>query len=123
MTTEKFITNTNSTNQRIEPIESSNKQFVSKNAKQVETRGKKQQQQQQKVKHENRSFAQKQQQVSNNVQAAPSKDQDAKQPSHSGAKGKKLKFVNFYSQDHRPGLLKGGQALLLFSGKIYVTVV
>lgn len=115
MTTEKSVTNTNSTNHRIEStfssdsISSSNKQFVNKNVKHVETRGKKHQQ---KIKHENRSFAQKQQlQVANTVQVATPKDQEAKQPTHSGAKGKKLKFVNFYSQDHKPGLLKGGQEL------------
>lgn len=43
---------------------------------------------------------------------------EQKQTVKSGGKGKKLKFVNFYEKDHKPGLRKGGYFILVYLSHI-----
>lgn len=91
-----------------------NTHVAGKNVKPVEQSKGKKNQQQNKNKQDSKYAAQKQQstnklQFSTPAQVVTVKEQEVKQTSNSAGKGKKLKFVNFYSHDHKPGLLKGFQ--------------
>lgn len=108
--TQKIAASRNSVNGSTESTSNStltsNTLSLNKENKQVDRRKKQQQQ----TKHESKQLPQKQQpQTPSNVQPT-FKEQDQKQTANSSKKGKKLKFVNFYSQDHKPGLLKGQYA-------------
>lgn len=74
-----------------------------KNIKQSDTKRRKPQQQ---TRKNNKNVPQKPLQIPS-VQAETCKEPETKPTARPGTKSKKLKFVNFYSQDHKPGLLKG----------------